>query len=87
MSYDEMADAIERFAGGSSASWEWEEYFLTAKCDDPLLKYVQQRVLAVSFEFSPGAEGGYTNSEGLAVLRGLAYQLRSEARKSRCASS
>jgi len=36
MSYAEMADATERFVGGSSASWEWEEYFLTAKYDDLL---------------------------------------------------
>jgi hypothetical protein len=80
MSYDEMADAIERFVDGSSASWEWEEYFLTAKYEDPLLKHVQQRVLAVSFEFPPGAEGGYTSAEGLEVLRDLAHRLRSEAR-------
>jgi hypothetical protein len=81
MSYNEMADVIERFVEGMSAPWEWEEYFLAAKYDDALLRYVQQRVLAVSFEFPPGAEGGYTNSEGFAVLRSLADQLRSEAGK------
>lgn len=81
MGYNEMADVIERFVDGTSAPWEWEEYFLTAKYKDPLLRQVQQRVLAASFEFPPGAEGGYTNSEGLAVLRGLADQLRSEARR------
>jgi hypothetical protein len=81
MNYNEMADVIERFVDGTVAPWEWEEYFLVTKYGDPFLRDIQQRVLAVSFEFPPDAEGGYTNSTGLAVLRSLADQLRSAARK------
>jgi hypothetical protein len=81
MSYNELADVIDRFVDGTAAPWEWEEYFLVTKYNDPFLRHIQQRVLAVSFEFPPDAEGGYTNSEGLAVLRSLADRLRSEARK------
>jgi hypothetical protein len=81
MNYNEMADIIERFVEGKSAPWEWEEYFQTGKYEDPFLRQAQRRVLTVSFEFPPGAEGGYTNSEGLAILRGLVDELRSKARK------
>jgi hypothetical protein len=78
---NELANVIERFVDGTSAPWEWEEYFLVTKYEDPFLRCVQQQVLAVSFEFSPGAEGGYTSAEGLSVLRELAEELRSRARR------
>ena len=77
MSYIEMADVIERFVNGNVDPWEWEEYFLATKYSDPFLSHVQKRVLAVSFEFPAGAEGGYANSQGLVVRRKLANQLRS----------
>ena len=79
--YNELAAVIERFVDGTAAPWEWEEHFLTTKYEDPFLRHVQQRVLAVSFEFPAGAEGGYTSAEGLSVLRQLAGELRSRARR------
>lgn len=79
MNYNEMADAIERFVDGTAASWEWEEHFLTAKHDDPFLRYVQQRVLRVSFEFPSNSRNEYTSPEGLAVLKDLANELRLRA--------
>jgi hypothetical protein len=82
MDYNQLADVIERFVNGTAKPWEWDDYFIGAKYkDDPFLRDIQRRALAVSFEFPPGTEGGYTNAEGLNVLRGLAEQLRSEARK------
>lgn len=79
--YNEIAGVIERFVDGTAAPWEWEGYFLATKYQDSFLGHIQQRVLAVSFEFPPGPERGYTSAEGLEILRGLAAQLRSEARK------
>jgi hypothetical protein len=80
MDYNELAGVIERFVDGTAAPWEWEEYFLATKYEDPFLHHVQQRVLAASFEFPPGAEGGYTSAEGLSALKELAEELRSRAR-------
>ena len=79
MDYNELATVIERFVDGSAAPWEWEEYFLVTKYEDPFLRHVQQRVLSMSFEFPPGSEGGYTSTEGLSALKELAKELRSRA--------
>jgi hypothetical protein len=81
VNYNELADVIERFVNGTAKKWDWDDYIIGVRYKDPFLCDIQRRALAVSTEFPPGAEGGYTNSEGLAVLRGLADQLRSEARK------
>ena len=81
MNYNEMADAIERFVDGTAAPWEWEEYFLAAKYDDPFLRHVQKRVLALSFEFPSNSRSEYTSPEGLIVLKELAKELRSRTRQ------
>lgn len=77
MNYNEIADVIDRFVDGTAGAWEWDDQFLGTKYDDPFLRYVQQRVLAISFEFPPGPAGGYTNAAGLEALKGLAQELRS----------
>jgi hypothetical protein len=77
MNYNEMAGVIERFVDGSTEPWEWEEYFLVMKYDDPFLRYFQQRVLRISFEFPSNSPGEYTSHEGLAALKELARELRS----------
>ena len=79
MNYNELADAIERFLDGTAASWEWKEHFLTARYEDPFLRYVQQRVLRASFEFPSNSRTEYASPEGLAVLKELANELRSRA--------
>jgi hypothetical protein len=79
MNYNNMADAIERFVDGTGAPWEWEEYFLATKYDDPFLRHIQERVLAVSFEFPSRSRNEYTSPEGMAVLKSLANELRSRA--------
>lgn len=79
MEYDEIAAVIERFVDGTAAPWEWEEYFLANKYEDPFLRHIQQRVLSASFEFPPGPKDGYTNAQGIESLRGLINELRSRS--------
>jgi hypothetical protein len=80
MNYNEVADVIERFVNGTAGPLEWDNCFLGTRYEDPFLRQIQERALAVSFEFPPGPSGGYTSAEGLEVLRELAEALRSQPR-------
>jgi hypothetical protein len=79
MDYNEIAGAIERFINGTSAPWEWDDYFLGTKYEDPYLRSVQRRVLGLSTEFPPATNSEYTGADGVEVLRRLVKELRSRS--------
>jgi hypothetical protein len=81
MDYNELADVIERFIGGTSGPLEWDIYSLGKTYEDPFLVSVQKRMLSVWVEFPPASKKEYTSPEGLAVLRKLVEELRSRARQ------
>jgi hypothetical protein len=79
MTYNEVADLIERFVNGTGDPLDWDGYTMGTKFADPFLRSIQDRCRALWIEFPPTEKGHYTNAEGLAVLRELVAELRARA--------
>ena len=77
MTYNEVADIIERFVNGTGGALEWDGYTMGMKCEDPFLRTIQGRCRALWIEFSPAEKGHYTSAEGFSVLKDLIKELRS----------
>jgi len=74
--YKEMADVIERFVNGTSAPWEWDDYFLGRNHEDPFLRAMQKRALRVWLEFPSATERERISAEGVNALRAMVRELR-----------
>jgi hypothetical protein len=76
MRYSEIAEILERFADGSGARWEWDDFMNTKVHDDVYLSKLQERLGSLDTEFPPAQPGHYCNPDGLEVILDAAKELR-----------
>ena len=75
---EEVADILERFLGGTSSLWEFDD-LTSIRIRDPDLQEIVRRCVQVRDEFPPETPGAYTSPKGEAVIRACAHKLRGSA--------
>jgi len=71
----QVAKFMEDFLSGGGPKWEWDDFLSTPVADAELEK-MRERCRHLDLEFPPDKPGAFTNTQGLAVVRGYLDQLR-----------
>lgn len=72
----EIADIIDRFLQGKSASWEWDD-FISCPISDSVLDNIRKQCGKLNKEYPPQLPGEYCSAMGIEVLKEIVLRLRS----------
>jgi hypothetical protein len=77
LSRAEVADLLEKFLDGTGGRWDYDDFTQGMKFQDPLIQEIQSESADISKNYPPEKRTGFSNEEGLKVLRGFVDRLRS----------